>query len=139
MIFFRHPHTLRPTRLSRLTAWLGVALLGLLVWLSADSAAHERLHRHEVSPPAQVRLHPDVLAALHRAHAPVPAESGSPAGADHCVICDFAAGATDLAVVAAFVFLGLWLVARLLVRVTLCGRAHDFFRHAPSCGPPVAA
>lgn len=138
MIYFRHPRTLLPTRLSRLTAWLGVAVLGLLVWLSADPAAHEGLHRHEVNPPSQVRLHPDVLAALHRAHAPVPAEPCSPAEADHCVICDFAAGATDLAVVAAFIFLGLRWVARLIVMGAWRGRCNGFFRHAPSCGPPLA-
>lgn len=117
----------RPTLLGQVAVWLAVALLGFLSWLAVDPEAHEFLH-------------PEAAACSTCGHAHEPAESPA-GGADehHCVVTAFAAGGTDLAILAVFVLLGLRLMAPLAPVVGVAVRSAPCSRHAPSCGPPECA
>ena len=135
--FHRPGATRRPTLLRRAVAWLAVGLIGLLAWLAADPAAHEFFHPDAAGQPACDHGH---TACAHD-HA---GDAGGATSADshdehRCIVTAFAAGATDLVVVALFVFSGLNLAARLAPTVSHLARAAPSFRHAPSCGPPVRA
>jgi hypothetical protein len=135
--FHRPGATRRPTLLGQVVAWLAVGLVGLLAWLAADPAAHEFFHPDAAAHPASAHDH-SACAHDHAADA-----AGSPSADSHdehrCIVTAFAAGATDLVVVALFVFSGLNLAARLVPTVAHLARAAPSFRHAPSCGPPVRA
>ncbi|MSU67520.1 MAG: hypothetical protein EXS40_02945 [Opitutaceae bacterium] len=121
--------TRRPTLLGRGVACLAVGLLGLLVWLAADPEAHEFFHPPQVA-----------CAACGHAHAaPLPEPAPADEGDHHCIVTDFAAGCTDLAVFAVFAFAGLRLAARGVSAVSFVAPRAPRHRHAPSCGPPLAA
>jgi len=130
LMFFRHQFPgsrRRPTRFGQGVAWLAVALLGVLSWLAADPEAHEFFH-------------PEAAACSTCGHAHE--SDASPTGrADehHCIVTAFAAGGTDLAILAVFVLLGLRLLAHLAPGIDVVTRATPRSRHAPSCGPPARA
>lgn len=132
--FHRPGATRRPTHLGRAVAWLAVGLIGLLAWLAADPAAHAFFH-----PEAAVRAacaHDHAVCAHDHA-----ADTGGGDSHDEhqCIVTAFAAGATDIFVVAIFVLVGLRLSARLAPVVAFVACATPRLRHAPSCGPPVCA
>lgn len=130
--FHRPGASRRPTLLGRAVAWLAVALVGTLAWLAVDPAAHARLHGHAESASAcghGCKHHHD-----ESAPAPVTAD------ADHrCVVTDFAAGATELALALTLIFAG-WRRGAAVLAATI-----DIARAAPSCwhllgrGPPLRA
>jgi hypothetical protein len=132
--FHRPGATRRPTLLGQVVAWLAVGLVGLLAWLAADPAAHEFFHPDAAGQASCAHGH-TACAHDHAADAP----SADSHDEHRCIVTAFAAGATDLVVVALFVFSGLNLAACLVPTVAHLARAAPSFRHAPSCGPPVRA
>jgi len=135
---FQHPGSAaRPTLLGSAVAWLAVALVGLLAWLAADPAAHEFFHPEAAGHAACGRGH---AACAHDRDAAAGGSGAGDAPGDHqCVITAFAAGATDLLVVALFVFSGLRRIVRFIPAIMRVAGDTPFLRHAPSCGPPVCA
>jgi hypothetical protein len=125
----------RPTLVGQAVGWLGVGLIGLLTWLAADPKAHEFFHPDSAGHSA----------CAHRGHAGCAHDSAADPGGStthdvhQCIVSAFAAGATDLLVVAIFVLVGLQLAGRLAPAPALIARAAPHFRHAPSCGPPARA
>lgn len=137
---FQRPGFRRPTLLGRATAWLAAVSVIVLTWLAADPAAHDCFHPRESA--ALTCVHPAILAALHLAHenASLPRGMASAAHVHHrCVICDFAAGCTDVTVIAFFIFAGFRIILQLRVVSDAVRSARSRDKHAPSCGPPLSA
>lgn len=137
MFTFRRRSTNHLSLAGKLCACVATALIALLVWLSADPEAHELFHPHESA--ALARVAPSILRVLHQT-APNPAAPALPhhgTAEHHCVICDFAAGCTDVMLFALLVFMGGTRLIGVTFRFNPSVPRMFFGRHAPSCGPPL--
>lgn len=135
MVFFRAHRSgsgRRPTLLGQAVAWLAIGVVGLLAWLAVDPAAHAWLHAEGAHGASCADGH---TGCTHQ-HAPAKDHS---ADDHHCVVTDFAAGATDILQVALLVVFALRTVAQFLPLDGDTPRAASFLRHAPSCAPPGCA
>jgi len=89
-------------------AWLGVALIALLVWLSADPSAHERFH-------------PDAAGGDEH----------------HCVVTEFAAGEAYYLSPVIVVRPAETIAEVIQVRAIEAPRESADYVLLPSCGPPA--
>jgi hypothetical protein len=132
--FHRPGATRRPTLLGRAVAWLAVGLVGLLSWLAADAEAHEFFHPDAAGHSTCAHGHAGCTHGL-----PADSEKSTAHDEHQCIVTAFAAGATDVALVACFFFAGLRLTSRLAPAADSIARPEPGVRHAPSCGPPGRA